>query len=100
MWCGGQTEINTHNKEGSTSLCSTSKPTENMNREPLPIPGGEAAGETGIIIKVFLVNGESRSLRIYNWSTVTVSTYCLLCAIQTDSSVNFVTFRELARLFV
>lgn len=44
-----------------------------MSRQ-LPIPHEQ--GEAGIIIKVFLVNGESRSLRIYNWYTVTVSLNC------------------------
>ncbi len=42
-----------------------------MSRQlPVPIEAGEGAG---IVIKIFLVNGESRSLRINNWSTVTVS---------------------------
>ena len=45
-----------------------------MSRQ-LPIPHEQ--GEAGIIIKVFLVNGESRSLRIYNWYTVTVSLNCV-----------------------
>ena len=40
-----------------------------MSRQ-LPVP--RESSETGIIIKIFLVNGESRSLRIYNWYTVTV----------------------------
>lgn len=45
-----------------------------MSRQQQPLPPGELPPEeVGLIVKVFLVNGESRSLRIYNWSTVTVS---------------------------
>ena len=43
-----------------------------MSRPQLPVPNAPG-GEAGIIIKVVLVNGESRSLRIYQWYTVTVS---------------------------
>ena len=44
------------------------------------LPLRDSGREPGIIIKIFLVNGESRSLRIYNWYTVTVSS--ALCTLQ------------------